>query len=122
MSYINAQGANLSGCGIGAVAEGDNARIDAQGADFSGCGIALLATDTSFLNGLGFPVETDPKEIAQLLTYLSLLPKEIRPQAAKESSLLKGLTATVDVTTILANVTTAVSSPMFMNLVKQLGF
>ena len=122
MSYINARGADFSGSGIGAVAEGDNAHIDAQGANFSNCGIGAMATNTSVLNGLGFPAGTDPKEIAQLLTCLSLLPKESRPQAAKESGLFKGLTAAADVTTILGNVLTAVSNQMFMNLVKQLGF
>ncbi len=46
---INANGANLKNCGVGAVAL-KGGKINAEGADFSGCGIGAMADIESEIN------------------------------------------------------------------------
>lgn len=85
-------------------------------------GSGVINREASLVEKLGLPAQTDPKELAQLITLLLTLPAEQRPAAVQNSGLFAKLKSlVVDGSTLANNIAGLASNPNVVQWIQMLS-
>lgn len=113
MSYINLEGAFISGNGGDGILIIGDSTVEAKGAHIIGnAGSGVVHRQWSPIEGLGFDFRTDPKELAKLLEVLRLMPENERQAAVEKSELPEKIKSFgLDGSTFINNIVSLASNP-----------
>ena len=120
---IYADGAVITGNGQGGVLVVGDDVVSLRGAIITGNGgVGLEQRSASLVEQLGFPSETDPRDLAEFLILINSTPPDERAAVAQQSRFLAKLrTFGLAATAFTNNVLSIASNPAIIGWIKQLS-